>query len=84
MKKGGIILIFLITLSTQGQATGAYSTVMGYSTKASGHYSTAMGAITKASGAFTTAMGYLTVAIGDHSIAMFQSPLLWKLFHLLL
>ena len=75
MKKGVIILVFLITLSAQGQATGAYSTVMGYSTTASGHTSTAMGYLSEASGSHSTAMGRDTKASGSASTASIGSGL---------
>ena len=54
MKKGVIILVFLITLSAQGQ--GTYATQLGYGTNASGHSS--------------LAVGYRTASTGSHSVAL--------------
>ncbi len=62
MKKGVIILVFLITLSAQGQATGASSTVMGYGTSS-------MGAVSKVMGKQTTASDYASLVIGQYNDA---------------
>jgi hypothetical protein len=51
-------------------ATGTYSTAMGYNTVASGNSSTAMGRDTDASGDYSTAMGNGTNASGYASTAM--------------
>jgi hypothetical protein len=51
-------------------ASGSYSTAMGYKTEASGIISTAMGYTTTASGTYSTAMGYYTTASAYYSTAM--------------
>lgn len=51
------------------QASGDYSTAMGYSTTASGIHSFASGVNTKSSHTASTAMGFGTDASGAHSIA---------------
>jgi hypothetical protein len=53
-----------------GNASGSYSTAMGFSTYASGSSSTAMGHSTTASGYASTAMGLSTTASGGGSTAM--------------
>ena len=54
-------------------ASGFISTAMGEITEASGNYSTAMGYGTTASGFISTAMGYYTEASGNYSTAMGES-----------
>ena len=56
--------------SSTNNASGIYSTAMGYTTTASGSRSTAMGGYTTASGYAATAMGRYTTASGDDSTAM--------------
>ena len=80
MKKGVIILVFLITLSAQGQngrhefgfevsAAGSNSIAVGMSSNASGHTSVAMGYFSEAKGSHSSAMGRGTKAYGGSSIA---------------
>ncbi len=54
----------------QTTASGVVSTAMGGKTKAKGMYSTAMGSETKASGDYSTAMGFKTIASRNFSTAM--------------
>ncbi|KAF5435658.1 Head domain of trimeric autotransporter adhesin [Candidatus Methanophagaceae archaeon] len=51
-------------------ASGDYSTAMGYRTTASGGYSTAMGRSTTASGMYSTAMGRRITAQGHYSFGI--------------
>ena len=60
-----------VAIGTLTEASGAYSTAMGYDTTAGGTgVSTAMGALTTANGTVSTAMGYNTTASGTYSTAM--------------
>ena len=86
MKKPFTLLALTITFSMNAQwsynsngtgiqrstnnASGYYSTAMGYSTTASAQSSTAMGRSTTASGDYSAAMGYGTTASGDYATAM--------------
>ena len=77
MKKLFTLLALTISFSMNAQvstvatdASGDYSTAMGYSTTASGSSSTATGAYTTASDYASTAMGNSTTASGSSSTAM--------------
>ena len=56
-------------IGTNTEASGSYSTAMGYSTKAIGDFSTAIGNDNSASGYNSVAMGLVTTASGDFSLA---------------
>lgn len=59
-------------LGTENEASGYFSTAIGYNTKASGHYgSTAIGYYSTAIGNYgATALGYMSEAQGDYSTAI--------------
>jgi hypothetical protein len=59
-----------VAFGTLTEASGVYSTAMGYDTTASGGAATAMGCYTQANGILSTAMGYNTTASGTYSTSM--------------